>query len=193
MLCVPAARVVVEHVAVRVLPLPARKATAEQPVIEVPPSVKLTVPVGDKPVTVAVKVTLDPTVDGLPELDTVVDVADFTACVSVGLVEPTLLESPAYTATMLRVPAASVDVAQVAVRILPLPPRATAEQPLIEVPPLVKFTAPVGARPLTVAVNVTLTPNTEGFAELARPVVVVDLTDCGTAVLVEPELPPSPP
>jgi len=193
MLCVPAARVVVEHVAVRVLPLPARKATAEQPVIEVPPLVKLTVPVGAKPVTVAVKVTLDPTVDGLPELESVVDVADFTDCDSVGLVEPTLLESPAYTATMLRVPGASVNVAQVAVRILPLPPRATAEQPLIEVPPLVKLTAPVGARPLTVAVNVTLAPTIEGFAELARPVVVVALTSCEKAVLPDPELPASPP
>ena len=190
----PAVNVAVAQVAVRELPLPARKATAEQPAMDVPPSLKLTVPVGAVPVTVAVKVTLLPAIDGLSELATLVALVPApTDWDRVGLVEPTLLESPAYTATMLRVPAASVDVAQVAVRILPLPPRATAEQPLIEVPPLVKLTAPVGARPLTVAVNVTLTPNTEGFAELARPVVVVDLTDCGTAVLVEPELPPSPP
>ena len=188
MLWVPAAREDVEHAAVRALPLP-DSATVPQPAIDVPPSVKLTVPV-----TVAVKVTLLPAIDGLSELATLVALVPApTDWDRVGLVEPTLLESPAYTATMLRVPAASVDVAQVAVRILPLPPRATAEQPLIEVPPLVKFTAPVGARPLTVAVNVTLAPTIEGFAELARPVVVVALTSCEKAVLPDPELPASPP
>ena len=67
MLWVPAVRAEVEHVAVRVLPLPV-SATAEQPAIDVPPSLKLTLPVGATPVTVAVNVTLAPTVDGLPEL-----------------------------------------------------------------------------------------------------------------------------
>src|SRR5215467_2201698 len=67
MLCVPPARLVVLHAAVRVLPLPVR-ATAEQPLIELAPSLKLTVPVGDVPVTVAVNVTLAPTFDGLAEL-----------------------------------------------------------------------------------------------------------------------------
>ncbi len=46
-----------EQAAVRALPLPA-SATAPQPVIVVPPLVKLTVPVGEMPVTVAVKTTL---------------------------------------------------------------------------------------------------------------------------------------
>jgi hypothetical protein len=58
-LCVPAARAAVAQVAVRALPLPA-SATAAQPAIDVAPSLKLTVPVGAVPVTVAVNVTLVP-------------------------------------------------------------------------------------------------------------------------------------
>ena len=57
MLCVPVVRVLVEHCAVRTLPLPAR-VTAEQLAIELAPSVKLTLPVGLDPVTDAVKVEL---------------------------------------------------------------------------------------------------------------------------------------
>jgi hypothetical protein len=62
------------HTAVRTLPEPVR-ATAEQPVIELAPSLKLTDPVGLVPVTVAVKVTLVPTVDGFVELASVVVLA----------------------------------------------------------------------------------------------------------------------
>src|SRR5262245_65817797 len=74
MLCVPADRAAVEHAAVRVLPLP-ESATAEQPESDVTPSAKFTLPVGLVPVTVAVKVTLAPAVDGLAELTRVVVVA----------------------------------------------------------------------------------------------------------------------
>src|SRR5437667_12041138 len=74
MLCAPAASALVVHTAVRLLPLPAN-ATAEQPAIDVPPSLKLTDPVGLVPVTVAVKVTLLPTVEGFAELVSVVVVA----------------------------------------------------------------------------------------------------------------------
>ena len=49
-------------------------------------------------------------------------------------------------------------VLQVAVRLLPLPASATALQPLIEAPPSLKLTVPVGALPVTVAVRVTLAP-----------------------------------
>jgi len=87
MLCVPAVSAAVAHCAVRVLPLPAR-ATAEQPLIELAPSLKLTVPVGPVPVTLAVKVTLAPTVDGVSEVARlVVLVALFTTCDTVLLVE----------------------------------------------------------------------------------------------------------
>src|SRR5258708_33442170 len=71
MLCVATLRLAVEDAAVRTLPLP-RKATAEQPAIEMPPSVKLTLPVGEAPVTVAVNVTLAPETDGFEELASVV-------------------------------------------------------------------------------------------------------------------------
>ena len=67
MLCVPTVRLPVAQVAVRILPEPV-SAAAAQPAIEVPPSWKLTVPVGAVPLTVAVRVTLAPTVDGVSEL-----------------------------------------------------------------------------------------------------------------------------
>ena len=82
MLWVPAASPAVVQLAVRLLPVPAN-ATALQPEIGLPPSVKLTVPVGLLPVTVAVKVTLEPTVAGFAELATVVVVALPTPFVTV--------------------------------------------------------------------------------------------------------------
>ena len=74
MLCAPAVRVLVVHAAVRLLPLPVN-ATAEQAAIDAAPSLKLTVPVGLVPATVAVNVALVPMVDGLAELESVVVVA----------------------------------------------------------------------------------------------------------------------
>ena len=59
MLCVAALSALVLQAAVLLLPLPA-SATALQPVIELAPSLKLTLPVGLLPATVAVKVTLAP-------------------------------------------------------------------------------------------------------------------------------------
>src|SRR5712691_7295468 len=170
--CVAAASTLVLHCAVRVLPEPA-SAIALQPEIETPPSVKLMLPVGLKPVTEAVKVTLAPALDGLAELDTVVVLATlFTVCVSVLLVEALLLASPLYTPLVLWLPAARLAVAQLAVRMLPEPASATAAQPLIELTPSLKFTLPVGTLPLTVAVKVTLLPAVEGVSEVAMPVVL---------------------
>ena len=75
--------------------LPAGNATALQPEIALPPSVKATLPVGAVPVTVAVKVTLLPITDGLTELARVVPlVALLTACTNVVLVDPLLPASP---------------------------------------------------------------------------------------------------
>jgi hypothetical protein len=68
---VPDARPLVEHAAVRTLPLPTSE-TLAQPAIEIPASLKLTVPVGALPVIVAVNVTVVPYVDGFDELATVV-------------------------------------------------------------------------------------------------------------------------
>src|SRR5512143_2113532 len=73
MLCVPTARLLVLHAAVRLLPAPASP-TAAHPLSATPPSVKLTLPVGAFPVTVAVNVTSAPTGAGFCELASTVDV-----------------------------------------------------------------------------------------------------------------------
>src|SRR5205085_8798043 len=69
--CVPEASVAVVHEAVRELPEPV-KPTALQPEMLAPLSVNATVPVGDVPVTVAVKVTAAPGEDGFAELTSAV-------------------------------------------------------------------------------------------------------------------------
>ena len=98
---------------------------------------------------------------------------------------------------MLCVPTLRLLVAQVAVRILPEPASVAAVQPVIEVAPSLKFTVPVGALPLTVAVKVTLAPATDGLAELDKAVVLVVavglLTTCDSGVLLEAALLVSPP
>jgi hypothetical protein len=194
MLCVPAVSAEVEHDAVRVLPLPA-SATAEHPAIEDAPSVKLTVPPGLKPVTDAVKVTLAPTAEGSSELDSELDEAAlFTTWVSVELVEALLDALPPYAALMPWLPAVRADVAQVAVRVLPEPVSAAAEQPEMDVDPSLKFTVPVGEVPLTVAVKVTLLPTVEGVSDVAMLVVLPEaLTACDRAALFAPVLEASPP
>ena len=95
---------------------------------------------------------------------------------------------------MLCVPAARLLVLQAAVFVSPLPESATAVQPLIALPPSVKATMPVGARPVTVAVNITLAPTVEGLRELDKAVLLVALlTTCDSAALAELLLAPSPP
>jgi hypothetical protein len=193
MACVPALRVDVLQLAVRLLPAPL-SATAAQPAMVVPASEKLTGPVGALPVTVAVKVKLAPAFAGLAELARpVVDASLFTTCDSVALVDAALPTSPAYAATTLCVPAVNALVVQLAVGALPPPPSATALQPAMVVPPSVNATPPVGAVPVTVAVKVTLAPALAGLAELARPVVDASLfTTCDSVALVDAALPASP-
>src|SRR6266699_3016335 len=67
MLWVPALRLLVLHVAILLLAIPVGRATAPHPVRVVPSAVKATLPVGALPVTVAMKVTLAPTLEGLAE------------------------------------------------------------------------------------------------------------------------------
>ena len=94
MVCALTLSVPVVHAAVLLLPLPA-SATALQPAIAVAPSLKATLPVGAVPVTVAVKVTLVPKVDGFLELTTpVVLVALFTTCETAALPEALLPALP---------------------------------------------------------------------------------------------------
>ncbi len=89
-----AVRALVLHCAVLVLPDPP-SVTALQPLIETPPSVKLTVPLGLKPVTDAVNVTLAPATDGLAELDSEVELdVGLTVSVSAMLVDPPFMASP---------------------------------------------------------------------------------------------------
>src|SRR5438105_15708323 len=76
------------------------------------------------------------------------------------------------------VPALKLLVLHAAVRVLPLPLRATAAQAAIELAPSLKSTLPVGFVPVTVAVKVTLAPSAAGLAELASIVVV---SCCATA------------
>src|SRR6266567_4466739 len=96
MLCVPAARADVLHVADFALAVPAGSPTAPQPLMVVPSAVKPTLPVGALPVTVAVKVTLTATEDGLSELASpaVLTTLLLTTCDKVLLVEPLLAASP---------------------------------------------------------------------------------------------------
>jgi hypothetical protein len=95
MVLVPAGSEVVAQVAVRVFPEP-ETALAEQPEIDVPLRVKLTVPLGEDPVTVAVNETLAPAVAGLMELTiAVVEPGTlFTTCEMAELVEGALMPSP---------------------------------------------------------------------------------------------------
>lgn len=95
MVCVPVGSEVVAQVAVRVFPEP-DSALAEQPEIDVPLRVKLTVPLGEDPVTVAVNVTLAPTTAGLRELTIAVvePGTPITTCAMAGLVEGALVPSP---------------------------------------------------------------------------------------------------
>src|SRR6516165_5091081 len=87
---------------------------------------------------------------------------------------------------MLCVPVARALVAHCAVRVLPLPPSATAEQLAIEAAPSLKFTAPVGAVPVTVAVKVTLAPAVAGLSEEPSVVVLAaPFTTWDRALLVE--------
>ena len=89
-------------------------------------------------------------------------------------------------------PAASDDVVHAAVRVLPVPARLIALHPEMPAPSLVKATAPVGALPVTDAVNVTLAPAVTGLPDVASVVADAALTDCDNAVLLDAVLPVSP-
>src|SRR5271170_6735750 len=98
MLWLPALRLAVLQVALLLLALPVGSATVPQPLSVVPSAVKATLPVGALPATVAVKVTVAPTDDGLAELARLVVLAVLpllTTCDRVALVEPLLAVSPA--------------------------------------------------------------------------------------------------
>ena len=89
---------------------------------------------------------------------------------------------------------ARAAVAHFAVRLLPDPVSAIAEQPLIEFAPSLKFTVPVGALPLTVAVKVTVAPAPALVSELTMAAVLFAMfTVCESGALVIAPLLASPP
>src|SRR6266516_3616707 len=147
-----------------------------QLVMAVPPSLKVTFPVGvPEPgllaVTVAVKVADCPITDGLAEELADVVVPYFTVCVSLEEVLPLKFASPPYDALIEWEPTASVLVTNVA---WPEPFRVPVPRVL---EPSLKVTVPVGVpAPLvlafTVAVKVTGCPDTDGLIEETTPVVV---------------------
>ena len=147
--------------------------------IVVPPSLKVTVsPAGIVPApgateaTVAVKVTDWPNAEGLAEEVTVVVVLVwFTTWLTVFDVLLPKLASPPYTAVIECEATESAAVANV-----PTPDPFSVPVPSVVAPSL-KVTVPVGVppAPVTVAVNVTDCPNTEGFSEDVS-VVVLGLT-----------------
>lgn len=149
----------------------------------VPPSLKATVPggvpePGATALTVAVKVTEVPRIEGLAEeLSPVVVSALFTVWEKFDDVLVLKLVSPLYTAVIwLWLPTLRLVVVHVAWP----EPRVCVPQPVMVEPPSRKFTVPLrapepGAVTLTVAVNVTDWPNTDGLGD----------GDEVTAVLVE--------
>ena len=90
-------------------------------------------------------------------------------------------------------PALSALVVHVAVRGLLAPVSATALQVPMVVPPSVKRTAPVGALPVTDAVNVTLVPTIVGLAELETVVAEgAGLMTCDSGALLDAAFPALP-
>lgn len=150
----------------------------------VAPSKKFTVPAGVPPeeVTVAVSVTFRLNVEGFSDdVKVVVVAAGFTVCEMAEEVEPAKLVEATYAAERLCTLVESEDVLKVAA-----PPESVPEPS--NVAPSKKLTVPVGVPPVeaTVAVNVTLSLNEDGFgADASVVVVVAGFTVCVIAVDVE--------
>ena len=150
-----------------------------------PLSVKVTEPVGEVPVTVAVKVTDCPNVEGLAlEVSAVVEATTPTAWDSESD-EVALTASPEYVASMGWLPTTSELVVRVAT------PAASGTVPSGE-PSSVKVTEPMGEMPVTVAVKVTDCPNVDGLALEVRSVVEETSATSWVSESDEVSLPPSP-
>src|SRR5207247_3355325 len=148
-----------------------------QLVMAVSPSWKVALPDGVPvpglfAVTVAVNFTDCPNTDGFNEELTDVVVPYFTVCVSVGVVLPVKFPSPPYDAVIEWEPTASVLVTNV-----PWPEPSRVPVPRT-VEPSLKVTVPVGVPApglfaVTVAVNVTACPDSDGLAEEVTTVAVL--------------------
>jgi hypothetical protein len=133
------------------------------PMMAVPPSENVTVPVGVPAagavaVTIAVYITVCPDTDGSTDDVTIVVVAPWlTVSLRIGDVEPVKLESPLYIAVIGCAPTVANEAAHTAV---PQADTACAAQPVIVTPLSSNITLPVGvpvpgANTLTDAVMVT--------------------------------------
>jgi hypothetical protein len=143
----------------------------------VEPSMKVTLPVGvpapgATAVMVSVKVTDWPGEEGLTD-EVSVDFVEAGFTVSDSAVEELTakLVSPPYEATMLWLPAPSVDVLKVATPPAPTVPVPSVVAPSMNVTEPDGLPAP-GATGDTVAVKVTDWPNTDGLADEVSVVVV---------------------
>src|SRR5207247_3581011 len=158
-----------------------------QLVMAVPPSLKVTFPVGvPEPglfaVTVAVNFTDCPNTDGFNEELTDVVEQYFTGCVSLGDVLPVKFAAPPYDAVIEWEPTASVLVTNV-----PWPEPSRVPVPRM-VEPSLKVTVPVGVPApglfaVTVAVNVTACPDSDGLAEELTTVAVLAFFTVSVSVL----------
>jgi hypothetical protein len=133
---------------------------------------KVTVPVAVDGATVAVSVTLAPTVGVVVDAASVVVVAVLVAALTVTVTALDVLVAkvvdPAYTAVSESVPAVANEVASVATPALNVPVPS-------EVVPDMKVTVPVAVDGATVAVSVTLAPTVGVVVDAASVVVVAVL------------------
>jgi hypothetical protein len=174
--CVPCVNVVVETAALPALIVPgAPICVAPSKNVSVPASVPAVVEV-----TVAVNITLCPTVAGFSDETTVVVVGAvavpaLTTCDSAGEVLSAWLESPKYFAVMECVPWVRVVVEKDA-----LPPLNT-NGLVISLAPSKNSTSPTiapGVGEVTFAVNVTFWPTVEGLSDELTAVMVTASTVC---------------
>jgi len=139
------------------------------------PSRNVTVPVGvplpgATLATIAVKVTDWPTSEGLADELTVVEVLlAATVCVTAEDVLTPSVELPPYIAVIEWVPTVNVDDEKIA---MPVPEFGSVTVPIVFVPSR-NVTVPVAPVGVTVAVQFTACPNTEGLGAQVSAVAVV--------------------
>jgi hypothetical protein len=152
------------------------------------PLLNVTLPVAEAGETVAVTITLEPKIDGFADEVRSVEVDTFfTVWVNAAELLGAFLAFPPYVAVREWDPGANIAVVRLALPRLRLIVPSVAD-------PLLKVTLPVAVEGETFAVSVTLAPNTDGFAEEAKAVVVRSrLTVCTRVVEVLPPSLASPP
>src|ERR1700694_3106378 len=174
--CEPATSALVAHVAVP----PAVMTCGPQPAMTTTPSWNTAVPVrapvaGAIAVTVAMRFTFTPVLDGFSDDTTLVVVAPwFTVCVNGADALVVKLASPLYMAVIMLAPTARLFTSHVA---FPETGTAWAAQPAMSTPPTWKSTIPLrapeaGAVAVTLAVKITFAPVLDGLTDEVSAVLV---------------------